>query len=653
MSGAASPAPPPVPKRRSRVCSQIVEGGYICEFVEEPPEVLQTKCPICLLILRSPQLVSCCGNHFCERCIARVLNKQGPCPLCNGSFVANSDKGLARTILGCKVYCNNKDKGCPWTGELRALDKHLGAPDGVGPGMCEFIEAKCTFCQMSFLYHSLATHHSVCDHRPFSCTFCNDYEATFVGVTENHWKVCSKYPVACPNRCGSSFIREDLDRHLAHECLLTSVLCDFHSVGCKTQLQRGDMAVHLADNIVDHMGLLSVHASSPQASQVEMIVPLLISSVAKFAVECQGLQRENIRLRQDLTQLKRTQEKQLLQLDDVTLRLDNATFSGQLPVEFTVPLRDNQQYWFSKPFYTHTLGYKMYIKCACNLTSTSPSNHVEILACLMQGEFDADLIWPFQGCITIQLLNQLSDNHHCTRTFNFYEATHPKITSRVVSQNTAEVGCGERNFIKHSDLGFNSKLNTQFLLHNCLRIRILKVTNISPIACLERKSLQFESFAQAIEPQVSVAPFEFTLNNFRQLQERDSVIYSPAFYTHKKGYKMCLKIIPNGLREAKSTHVSIFSHLMPGLFDACLNWPFNGTISIEIVNQLRDDRHCKMELSYKGRLQSLAGPVVEQERSDAWGFSKFISHNQLARNEGNCQYLKNDSIRICVLLLKK
>ena len=40
-------------------------GGYDDnDFVDSPPESL--KCPVCLLVLREPHLLSCCGSHLCQ-----------------------------------------------------------------------------------------------------------------------------------------------------------------------------------------------------------------------------------------------------------------------------------------------------------------------------------------------------------------------------------------------------------------------------------------------------------------------------------------------------------------------------------------------------------------------------------------------------------
>lgn len=40
-------------------------GGYEDSFfVETPPDSL--TCPVCLLVLRQPHLLSCCGAHICQ-----------------------------------------------------------------------------------------------------------------------------------------------------------------------------------------------------------------------------------------------------------------------------------------------------------------------------------------------------------------------------------------------------------------------------------------------------------------------------------------------------------------------------------------------------------------------------------------------------------
>ena len=107
---------------------ELERGGYDCEFVKPPPTEFHTQCRICLQILRNPQLISCCGNHFCLSCIEPIKVQGKNCPLCNCSeYTVVHDKGLERTIKEFKVHCVHYDaeSGCQWTGELQQLDEHL------------------------------------------------------------------------------------------------------------------------------------------------------------------------------------------------------------------------------------------------------------------------------------------------------------------------------------------------------------------------------------------------------------------------------------------------------------------------------------------------------------------------------------------------
>ena len=47
----------------------------------------------------------------------------------------------------------------------------------------------------------------------------------------------------------------------------------------------------------------------------------------------------------------------------------------------------------------------------------------------------------------------------------------------------------------------------------------------------------------------------------------EEVVYSPSFYTHPDGYRMCIRVDPNGDGDGKGTHVSVFTYLMKGPFD--------------------------------------------------------------------------------------
>ena len=52
------------------ICSHLPLGGYDCQFVSQPPS--HWECPVCLLTLRAPHLLSCCGVKICQSCIEGV-----------------------------------------------------------------------------------------------------------------------------------------------------------------------------------------------------------------------------------------------------------------------------------------------------------------------------------------------------------------------------------------------------------------------------------------------------------------------------------------------------------------------------------------------------------------------------------------------------
>ncbi|XP_077418103.1 TNF receptor-associated factor 2-like isoform X3 [Vanacampus margaritifer] len=69
------------------------------------------------------------------------------------------------------------------------------------------------------------------------------------------------------------------------------------------------------------------------------------------------------------------------------------------------------------------------------------------------------------------------------------------------------------------------------------------------------------------------------------LAGRAPAMFSPAFYTSKYGYKMCLRIYLNGDGTGRGTHLSLFFVVMRGHSDALLKWPFNQKVTLMLLDQ--------------------------------------------------------------------
>ena len=154
--------------------------GFECEFIEQLPQDTQTKCPICLWVLRDPRKVTCCGKNFCRPCIDQNQLRRKSCPMCNQqTFSIYFNNRLELSLLSYRVRCKKESKteSCSWTGELRELDKHLNEKPIQGQQLigCEFVDVECSDCGKSFKRQNLKVHQRV-DH-PTCCKYCKNYES--------------------------------------------------------------------------------------------------------------------------------------------------------------------------------------------------------------------------------------------------------------------------------------------------------------------------------------------------------------------------------------------------------------------------------------------------------------------------------------------
>ena len=645
-------------------------GGYDCDFVDPPKCCWQTDCPICLQILRDPLQVTCCGKCFCKLCIKRVQADRKSCPTCNeDNFGVFSDKRTQQSLCALQVWCTYQKSGCEWTGELGELDRHLNLypkPDKQLIG-CAFAAVACTRCCKYFQRRHVHVHEiDSCPQRPFSCDYCEDYCSVYEDVVNNHWPVCKCFPVPCPNKCRASPERQNVETHVNTVCPLTVINCDFHYAGCEIKLLRKDMPNHLVDSLAAHVSLLMVltQTLTGRAEQDNLFPHLTILALQQLTQltiqqkvglgesqrKIQELEREKQAIEREVEVLKQQQgelekEKQAIEREVEALKQqqgeDRASLAtlhryvGVLPVKFTLTgfeeRKKSGEPWCSPPFYTHPQGYKMCLNVNANGCDSGKATHVSVFAYLMRGEFDNHLRWPFQGSVVTQLCNQLEDKRHCGHTISFSKTTNPKVIGRVTNLNRAEFGLGAPTLVAHNDLDFNPANNCQYLKDDCLHFRIFAVELLS---------------------KPGVLPTELIIKNFNKHNHESDECYSQPFYTHPRGYKMCLQVFVNGCGEGKGTHVSVYAHLMRGEFDAHLKWPFQGDITIAMLNQLEDNSHTENTIKFVTTCDSKAiGRVTDREIAlSGLGYPTFIAHTELNyKPANNCQYLKYDCLRFRIV----
>lgn len=423
---------------------ELKSGGFDCQFVEVPPKSVQSECPVCLQILRDPYQATCSGYAFCKQCIDCVERNNKPCPCCNKQFNKFEDKRLRKSLYDSKMHYSSSKQGCEWVGELRDLDNHLNSnppPTNQLQG-CKFSQIKCLHCSKLFLRCDIEDHQSnKCLKRPFSCEYCKDFDSSFDEVAYDHWPVCDYYPVLCTNKCGEKLQRQNLINHIASDCPLTVVDCDFQHIGCKVRLPRQHMQTHFAESIVHHVSLQGAKHEELTASHNEFTAKHeeLMESHRKALLRIVRLEQENKQLKQQVEEMALDQQMQVV--------------STPIPcaVDFTMTnfkqKKKDDIIWHSPPFYTGPMGYKVCLTIAANGQGERKGQYVSASFCLMRGEFDDQLKWPFTERLRIKLLSKDQSKDDRVAVVDFSETTNTG--NRVTVGDVATNGYSISKFIPH------------------------------------------------------------------------------------------------------------------------------------------------------------------------------------------------------------
>ncbi|CAF1090770.1 unnamed protein product [Rotaria sordida] len=138
--------------------------------------------------------------------------------------------------------------------------------------------------------------------------------------------------------------------------------------------------------------------------------------------------------------------------------------------------------------------------------------------------------------------------------------------------------------------------------------------------------------------------------------ERQTSIYSPAFYTSTIGYKLCIRLYLNGDGTARGSHISIFLVILRGPYDALLKWPFSYRVSFCLFDQ-------RTMIETNGTIQPKH--IIDTFRPDinsisfqrpcsamniASGIPKFFPLTEFHKSENENLYVVNDTIFIKVLI---
>ena len=143
-----------------------------------------------------------------------------------------------------------------------------------------------------------------------------------------------------------------------------------------------------------------------------------------------------------------------------------------------------------------------------------------------------------------------------------------------------------------------------------------------------------------------VLPVYRTVKEYNQLKANNQSIYTDPFYTAQGGYKMIMRVYPNGAGSCRGTHLSVFISLMKGENDNTLSFPINGIFKIKLLNWRQNSGNVEKivqfdeSISETCRLQVTTG----EKAAEGYGLAGYLSHDELENSSSYKEYILNNTL---------
>ena len=295
--------------------------------------------------------------------------------------------------------------------------------------------------------------------------------------------------------------------------------------------------------------------------------------------------------------------------------------------------------WHSPDFYSHPNGFSMCLRVHANGELQGQGSHLSVFVHLTPGEHDSNLHWPFKAAVTFQLRDNFRKAHvDSSAPFDGHEKV---ACDRVTFGDRAQKGYGTSRLISHRELFEDRK----YLYNNALTFRIPSIVNYS-----SELSSKVPNWYDSTTPSRSIA--EHVVTDFSKHRHNDDIDYSSSFLTHHHGYTMCLGVSANGFDSTKRTHLEMGLQIAKGEYDDELPWPFQGKVTVELINWKNNHSHVSYTLDFnKAPVAGCSERVlIDIIAPNAFCTDEFISHQTLiSPSSPDTQYIQDDCIRFRVV----
>lgn len=191
--------------------------------------------------------------------------------------------------------------------------------------------------------------------------------------------------------------------------------------------------------------------------------------------------------------------------------------------------------------------------------------------------------------------------------------------------------------------------NTSALIRSVFeRVVILEQRNREQAICIANLTKKVDALTALTNynhVRYCMGNYIWKIENFKDrlqkmMQNYNSMLYSPAFYTSPYGYRFCVRL---NISPQNPKCFALHVHMMRSEYDDCLEWPFNGRISVAMINQYNS------ELTQKDTMMSISHLIAFQKPTSdicprGFGFTEYAVIGDVVDNG----FVKNDTLIIKV-----
>ena len=636
------------------------------------------------------------------------------CPMCRSEedFKTVPNRGADREIRGLDVFCTNKERGCKWQGEVNNINNHLNGsclfqvrqcPNECGKMFeqryiadhiqreCPRRKVYCQFCGIVGEHQFIQQNHI--EECPKVLLPCPN-KCTVKGVPREamqaHRKECPHEVVQCEYHnvgCKERMARKDyvmhiqtcMDKHLALTTQYVISIQQQHIENLSATISRSRKELSTTKNELEK-GLEDTRSLSVdlhrkltmQEEHLNILQGKLQEDVKGLTVygnelqkkvednieaELMSTKKELVSTKQELAIVKRelndlkvaftstegrlqaktqTEVKQMKTYTDAQCQKVKAELNKDLSANKQRLNRLTQQYNDTK----HELDELT--KATKRFSATTAEERLDTLGTKLEAEInDVKMrLNAEQRQIrndTQQLRNELAGSNH--------EIKHLQEMARKMN---------EQFNMEALQIGFQveiAKLRGHVDQNYTPQKRVIDIEQQLGIIAGQYIHLPWtrELHSSSITGE-EMCPVIIKVPKFQSKKHNEVKWCSHGFYTHNRGYKMCLRVIASGAGSGKNTHLSVFLYLMKGQYDSQLEWPLKGEFEMMLLNQIMDAEHHFNTVKFSEKTPSaIANKVRSGEMAaDGLGRNEFILEKDLVIPTPTRQYLKDDCIFIKV-----